>query len=95
MRSVCTHRELVHKYLVVSYAVMDVVAKSFPVVCNISCYVSYLSSPSTSRYAWTVMRILWESDGIPDDAEDYMLLRNAPCILNIRSALCTASVFFN
>lgn len=67
MRSFCIHRVRVHKYLVVQYAVMDVVAKSFPLVCNISCHVSYLSSHSTGGHAWIIMRILWESDGIPDD----------------------------
>jgi len=74
---------------------MDIVAKSFPLVCQISCYVSYLSSHNIGRYVWIVMRILWESDGILDDTEDDMLLTNAPCILEIGSALCTASVFCN
>jgi hypothetical protein len=95
MRSFCIHRELVHKYLVLPYAVMDVVAKSFPLVCNISCHVSCLSSHSTGRYAWIVMQILCENDEIPDDTDGDMLLSNAPCIVKIHSALCMASVFCN
>jgi hypothetical protein len=77
MRNVCIHRERIHVNLVVPYALIDV-ATPFPSVSNISCYVSYLSSHCTGRYAWIAMRVLRECDGMPEDNENLMLLRMYP-----------------